>query len=65
MKGVRRNLHRGNTRVELYNLADDVGETKNLAAQRPDLVRRLEQVMTAQHVPSALFPLKALDAARQ
>ena len=28
-------------RVELYDLARDLGETHNLAAQRPDLVRDL------------------------
>jgi arylsulfatase A len=64
-KGVRRNIHRGNTKIELYNLTGDVGETKDLAAQHPDLVKRIEQIMAAQHVPSALFPLKALDVARQ
>lgn len=63
-KGVRRNLHRGHTKIELYHLADDVGETKDLAAQRPDLVKRIEQIMAEQHMPSALFPLKALDVAR-
>lgn len=28
-------------RLELYNLRDDVGETRNLVAQRPELVREL------------------------
>ena len=27
--------------VELYNLAEDIGETKNLAASRPDKVKEL------------------------
>jgi len=30
---------------ELYNLADDLGETKNLAAQRPDLVKELSDLL--------------------
>lgn len=64
-KGVRRNIHRGNTKIELYNLARDVGEAKDLSAQHPDLVKRIGQIMAEQHVPSALFPLKVLDAARQ
>jgi arylsulfatase A-like enzyme len=29
--------------VELYNLADDLGETNNLAAARPDLVNDLRR----------------------
>lgn len=28
--------------VELYDLATDVGETTNIAAQHPDIVRRIE-----------------------
>ena len=31
----------GSDRFELYNLADDLGESKNLAAQRPELVAEL------------------------
>jgi arylsulfatase len=64
-KGVRRNIHRGNTKIELYNLATDVSETQDVAAQHPDLVKRIEKILSEQHVPSALFPLKALDVARQ
>ncbi len=60
-KAVRRNLHRGNTKIELYNLAEDVGEKIDVAAQHPDLVRRIEKIMTAQHSPSAIFPIKVLD----
>jgi len=32
-------------RPELYNLADDIGETKNLAAQHPDQVKRLTELL--------------------
>jgi len=31
----------GTDRFELYNLRDDVGETKNLAAEQPELVKKL------------------------
>ena len=60
-KGLRRNLHRGNTTIELYNLAKDASEKKDLAAQHPDLVKRIEKVMTEQHRPSEVFPIKVLD----
>lgn len=60
-KGVRRNLHKGNTRIELYNLATDVGETTDLADKHPDIVKRIEKIMTEQHQPSADFPIKVLD----
>ena len=32
----------GSDRFELYNLKDDLGETKNLAAEKPELVARTE-----------------------
>jgi len=59
-KGLRRNLHRGNTKLELYNLKSDVGEQHDLAAQHPDLVKRIEKILAEQHRPSTLFPFKVL-----
>ena len=55
----------GDTKIELYNLATDVSETQDVAAQHPDLVKRIEKILAEQHTPSALFPLKAVDVARQ
>ena len=60
-KGLRRNLQRGNTRLELYNLANDIGEQNNVAAQHPDIVKRIETILREQHQPSALFPMKVAD----
>ncbi len=47
--------------VELYNLADDPAETRNVAAAHPDVVARLTALMAAQHTPSKLWPIRALD----
>jgi arylsulfatase len=60
-KGVRRDLLKGNTRVELYNLKDDVGERHDLAERHPDVLRRLTQILDTDRTPSKLFPLKVLD----
>jgi len=60
-KGVRRNVHQGNTKVELYNLAADIGERNGLAEKHPDIVKRIEKIMAEQHRPSELFPFKVLD----
>lgn len=60
-KGVRPNLHKGNLRLELYNLREDIGERHDLAEQHPDIVRRLEAIMAQEHRPSKLFPIKVLD----
>lgn len=37
----------GSDRFELYDLKDDLGETKNLAAERPQVVRELNELLTA------------------
>jgi arylsulfatase A len=60
-KGVRRNLHQGNTRVELYNLATDIGEQHDLAAKHPEIVRRITAIMQREHTRSEIFPIKVLD----
>jgi arylsulfatase len=60
-KGVRRDMHKGNTRIELYDLKDDVGERQNVADKHADVVARIEKIMREDRTPSKLFPLKALD----
>ena len=41
---------------------DDLGETKNVAADHPDIVAAIDRLMREQHTPSAEFPFPALDA---
>ena len=45
--------------VELYNLATDIGESRNVTAQHPEIAARLEELLTQAHVESAEFPLAA------
>jgi arylsulfatase A len=47
--------------MELYNLADDIAEQHNVAAQHPEVVARLTKLMDEQHIPSSLFPMRQLD----
>ncbi|HBJ88298.1 MAG TPA: N-acetylgalactosamine-6-sulfatase, partial [Verrucomicrobiales bacterium] len=46
---------------ELYNIATDPAETKNVAAEHPDLVAKMKAIMAAQRTPSADFPMAVLD----
>jgi len=48
-------------KIELYNLEDDVGESRDVAAEHPEIVARLRAIMDAEHVPSALFPIRPID----
>ena len=60
-KGLRRNLHLGQTKLELYNLKTDAGEMTDVAARHPEIVKRIEKILSEQHRPSSVFPIKVLD----
>ena len=44
------------TPIELYDLAVDPGEQRDVAAQHPRIVRDLEAIMIREHTNSAVFP---------
>jgi arylsulfatase A len=60
-KGVRRNLHQGASKIELYNLANDIGEQTDVADQRPEIARRVAAIMEREHTRSEAFPMKFVD----
>lgn len=41
-----------NGEIELYNLGDDLGESKNVASNHPEIVERLQQFLTLAHQPN-------------
>ena len=43
--------------LELYDLATDIGETRNVAAQHPEIIAAFNTFAKAAHVDSALFPV--------
>ncbi|MGC3970896.1 MAG: arylsulfatase [Pirellulales bacterium] len=51
-------LHKfpGKKPVELYNLADDPSETKNVAADNSSVVAKLEEIMRREHTPERNYP---------
>ena len=48
-------------KTELYNLRDDLGQMKDVAADHADVVAAIERLFREQHVPSAAFPMAVLD----
>ena len=46
---------------ELFNITTDPAETKNVAAEHPDIITQMKTIMAAQHTTSADFPMAALD----
>lgn len=61
-KAVRQNMTKGNMKVELYNIANDIGEMHDVADENPTIVKDLIAMMQREHVPSELFPLRPIDA---
>ena len=54
-----------NAAIELYDLAADVAEAKDVAAGKPDEVQRAAALMKAEHTPSENWPLSGPAEARK
>jgi len=52
-KAVRKRLGK----IELYNLADDIGEQNDIADKHPDIVARMEKLFETARTESEVFPL--------
>jgi len=56
-KGVRLNVAKDpNGPIELYNLGDDIGEERDIAAQHPEIVEQIAAIMATARTPSAHWP---------
>jgi len=60
-KGKGKKAKAGPATLELFDLANDPHEEKDVAAQNPEVVEKMRAIMKAQHTPSAIFPFPALD----
>ncbi|HVV04978.1 MAG TPA: arylsulfatase [Puia sp.] len=61
-KGVRLNVHTmADATLELYDLSQDVSEKNNVAAQHPDIVKKMLSLMREAHVPDKNWPLFASE----
>lgn len=61
-KGVRLGVRgQPNAPVQLFNLAKDIGETTNVAAQNPEIVARIRRIMETGRTPNKEFPMGGLD----
>lgn len=61
-KGIRRNILKGNLKVELFNLENDIQELNDVSAKYPEIVSQIEQIMKEEHTPAFqdLFKMRAL-----
>jgi len=56
-KGIKLNVDKAPDKMmELYDLSKDIGETNNIAAENPEIVKKIDAIMKKEHVPSKDFP---------
>jgi arylsulfatase len=48
-KGIRDSTLDGNMRIQLYNLKEDITESKDLAGNNPEVVSQIESIMAKEH----------------
>ncbi len=51
-KGIRKNIFKGNMRIELYDLETDIKEKIDIADKYPDIVQEIASIMKQEHEPS-------------
>ena len=51
-------MKRRDAPIELYDLASDLGETKNLAAEKPELVEKARALFTSERTDTPDWPIK-------
>jgi arylsulfatase A-like enzyme len=51
-KGIRKDIFSGNLKTELYNLEIDIQELNDVAAQYPEIVKKIEEIFLKEHTPA-------------
>jgi arylsulfatase len=64
-KALRQGKNLANQPFELYDLGTDIAEERNVAAEHPDVVKRLSAYAAAAHTPSNVFPLFVSEHPRE
>jgi arylsulfatase A-like enzyme len=53
MKAIRKQMHNGNEVFELYDLATDPRETNDIAAENPEIITRVKEIISKEHITSS------------
>jgi arylsulfatase A-like enzyme len=61
-KAISRAVKGEKAAMELYDLEKDIGETKDLAGEHPEIIKKMKAILRKARKPSKLFPSKLLDS---
>lgn len=66
-KGIRKDIKKGNLKIELYDLEKDPKELIDVSEQYPQIVQKIEEIMKKEHqkAENPAFRLAALDSISQ
>ncbi|MDD2600361.1 MAG: arylsulfatase [Kiritimatiellae bacterium] len=53
-KGIRKNISKRNMKIELFNLEEDMRESKDVAAANPEIVQKIAKIMQESHTQAEL-----------
>ena len=61
-KAIRNNIQKGKTKIELYDLENDIKEEHDLAKKFPEIVKQIEKIMQKEHKQSSVerFKMEAI-----
>jgi len=51
-KAIRKNMRKGNSEFQLFDLVNDPAETQNIASENPDIISKIAIIAQQEHVPS-------------
>ncbi|MEO6894734.1 MAG: arylsulfatase [Ginsengibacter sp.] len=62
-KGVRFDMLKGNMKIKLFDLDKDIQEQHDVAAQHPEIIKKMEEIMKKEHRTAEVssFRMKVLD----
>ena len=62
-KGIKKDLFKGSSDLQIFNLADDPKELNNLASNHPDIVEKMQRYMDQAHTEAQMekFKIPVLD----
>jgi arylsulfatase len=56
-KAIHDSIFKGNRKIKLYDLNNDIQELQDVSAGHPEVVKEMEEIMKEAHVPNKVFPL--------